>query len=138
MISAAVVALVFNCPIFQSCISKRAMEKNNQGWVSLFDGKTTDGWHTYGSTVVKGAWEVDEGVLHLDASRKRKGEKYDLVTNKEFGNFNLKLEWKISLKGNSGIIFYVHDDPAQYKHTHNTGLEMQVLDNERHPDAKIH
>src|SRR5205085_4078752 len=57
-------------------------------------------------------------------------------------NYDLKLEWKISEKGNSGIIFYVHDDP-QFKDTYNTGMEMQVLDNGTptrpgHPDGKIY
>jgi hypothetical protein len=62
----------------------------------------------------------------------------DLVTNEEFDNFHLKLEWKISTNGNSGIIFFVHEDTTQYKNTYSTGPEMQVLDNNGHPDAKIH
>jgi hypothetical protein len=49
----------------------------------------------------------------------------------------LKLEWKISKNGNSGIIFNVHEDPSKYKETYNTGPEVQVLDNEGHPDGKI-
>ncbi|TZF84586.1 DUF1080 domain-containing protein [Pedobacter sp. BS3] len=141
IITAAVIALTVSSQVLQSCASTKPMEKNNHlkgGWVSLFDGKTTNGWHTYGSTVAKGAWKVEDGVLHLDASLNKKGEGGDLVTNEEFGDFDLKLEWKISPKGNSGIIFYVHEDPAQYKHTYNTGPEMQVLDNDGHPDGKIH
>ena len=61
----------------------------------------------------------------------------DLVTDKEYGNFHLKLEWKVAPKSNSGIIFFVHEDPAKYKQTYLTGPEMQVLDNEGHPDGKI-
>ena len=48
----------------------------------------------------------------------------------------MKLEWKISEGGNSGIIFYVNEDP-KYDDTYNTGLEMQVLDNDKHSDGKI-
>jgi hypothetical protein len=105
-------------------------------WESLFDGKTTAGWHTYGKKSAGSVWEVEDGALHFDTSAKSGGG--DLVTDQEFQNFHLKLEWKIAPKGNSGIILYVHEDPSKYQQTWNTGLEMQVLDNEGHPDAKIH
>ena len=104
-------------------------------WVSLFDGSTTAGWHTYGNTSVGSGWKVDSGTLHLVPSKDRKGGG-DIVTNDAYENFHLKLEWKIAPKGNSGIIFLVNEDTAQYKNTYNTGPEMQVLDNNGHPDAK--
>jgi len=66
-----------------------------------------------------------------------KGEGADLVTDEEYENFDLKLEWKIAKNGNSGIIFFVHEDTAKYKATYETGPEMQVLDNDGHPDGKI-
>jgi len=59
------------------------------------------------------------------------------VTDEEYENFDLKLEWKIAKNGNSGIIFFVHEDTAKYKATYETGPEMQVLDNDGHPDGKI-
>ena len=74
------------------------------------------------------------GSLFLDTTIKDGG---DLTTDDEFGNFDLKLDWNISKNGNSGIIFYVHEDTTKYKQTWHTGLEMQVLDNGGHPDAKI-
>jgi len=49
----------------------------------------------------------------------------------------LKLQWKISSGGNSGVIFYASDDSKKYEDTYNTGPEMQVLDNDKHPDGKI-
>ena len=52
-------------------------------------------------------------------------------------NFELNLEWKVDTGANSGIIFYVNEDSAKYEWPWNTGMEMQVLDNDRHPDAKI-
>ena len=61
----------------------------------------------------------------------------DIVTDESFGNFHLKLEWKIAKNGNSGIIFWVQDDTAKYKQVWFTGPEMQVLDNDGHPDGKI-
>ena len=104
------------------------------GWVSLFDGKTTTGWHSWKQDKVGEGWKVEGGALHLDPSVKNGGG--DLVTNDAFENFDLKLEWKISEGGNSGIIFYVDENP-KYDDTYNTGLEMQVLDNDKHSDGKI-
>ncbi|MFL5810504.1 MAG: DUF1080 domain-containing protein, partial [Flavisolibacter sp.] len=61
----------------------------------------------------------------------------DIVTNEEYGNFDLNLDWKISKGGNSGIMFYIHEDSSKYKYPWETGLEMQVVDNQLHPDGKI-
>ena len=104
-------------------------------WTSLFDGKTKDGWHTYGKTTVGESWTVVDGALMFDPSIKTGGG--DIVTNESFTNFHLQLEWKISKNGNSGIIFFVQNDPSKYKNTWHTGPEMQVLDNDGHPDSKI-
>jgi hypothetical protein len=108
------------------------------GWISLFDGQSTKGWHTYNKTGIGNAWKVENGTLHLDAAAKKQtqAEGGDIVTDEEFDNFHLKLEWKISPNGNSGIIFYSKEDslyPAMWQ----TGPEMQILDNNGHPDAKI-
>jgi len=116
--------------------SRARHDKNaDAGWKTIFDGKTTKGWHTYGKSKTDPQWEVKDGALHLDKSKKGRG---DLVTNGVYGNFDLKLEWKISSKGNSGILFYVQEDTARYKESYYTGPEMQVLDNDGHPDGKIH
>ncbi len=120
-------------------------EKSN-GWKLLFDGQTTNGWHSYGSKNARKAWDVKDGALYLDAAMKKNlaaGEGGDLVTNEVYGNFDLKLDWKISPKGNSGVIFYINEDTAKYHNTYNTGMEMQVLDNGTltvlgHPDAKLY
>lgn len=112
----------------------------DSGWISLFDGKTTAGWHSYGKTTVGEAWKVSDGAIYLDTTQKDgwqiKGGG-DIVTNDEYENFHLKLEWKISANGNSGVIFYVHEDTSKYKYVWNTGPEMQVLDNDGHADGKI-
>lgn len=114
-------------------------KESNSGWTLLFDGKTTNGWHTYGKGSAGKVWKVSDGALFFDAASKKAqpGEGGDIVTNNEYENYHLKLDWKISPKGNSGIIFFVHEDAAKYPNTYNTGLEMQVLDNDGHPDAKI-
>ena len=117
-----------------AAISVNAQKKKD--FVSIFDGKTTSGWHTYGKDFAGKAWIVEDGTLHFNPKTSEK-DRGDLVTDKAYSNFHLKLEWKISPKGNSGIIFYVHEDPEKYKKTYLTGPEMQVLDNDGHSDGKI-
>lgn len=120
-----------------NCLS--ATEKKG-GWKLLFDGKTTNGWHSYGKTSVGNAWKIEDGVLRLDTSNKKNGKIPDggnLLTDDEYENFHLKLEWKISSGGNSGILFYVKEDLAKYNEPYMTGPEMQVLDNELHADGKL-
>ncbi len=143
--------------IFLSCNSSKNSVTNNQqnqltnkekndGWQLLFDGKSTNGWHTYGKESAGKAWTVKDGTLFLDEANKKNlsdKEGGDLVTNEEYDNFHLKMDWKIGPKGNSGIIFYIHEDPNKYSNTYETGLEMQVLDNGTavkpgHADAKIY
>ncbi len=106
----------------------------------MFDGKSTQGWHTYGKTTASNGWKVEDGALHLDAAALKAGQAQggDIVTQESYDNFHLKLDWKIAPNGNSGIILFVQEDPAKYQQTWNTGLEIQVLDNAGHPDAKIH
>jgi hypothetical protein len=108
-----------------------------KGFKPIFDGKTTTGWHTYGKTSASAGWKVEDGVLHFDPEAAKNGQGGDLVTDAEYGNFHLKLDWKVAPNANSGIIFYVNDNPKKYNNTYETGLEMQVLDNEGHPDGKI-
>ncbi|MCZ4224604.1 3-keto-disaccharide hydrolase [Pedobacter rhodius] len=107
-----------------------------KGFKPLFDGKTTTGWHTYNKTTVGTGWQVHDGTLHLDPAKKGTDGGGDLVTDKEYSDFHLKYDWKVAPKANSGLIFYVHEEP-QYHATYSTGLEMQVLDNDGHPDGKI-
>jgi hypothetical protein len=104
------------------------------GWENLFDGVTTTGWHSYGSTIAEATWKVADGALMMDTTAKHGA---DLVSDKSYDNFDLKLEWKISKNGNSGILFYVQEDTSKYKETYKSGPEMQVLDNDGHPDGKI-
>ena len=111
---------------------------NAQKWTSLFDGKTTKGWHSFGKTTAGEAWTVDNGSIVFDPAAKKAGkEGGDLVSDESYNDFHLQLEWKIAKNGNSGIIFFVQDDPSKYKNTWHTGPEMEVLDNDGHSDGKI-
>jgi len=110
-------------------------QSSKKGFVKIFDGKTTKGWHTYGKTTAGSKWKVENGALHFDPKGAQDGGG-DLVTDNEYSNFHLKIDWKVAPKANSGIIYYVKEDPAKYHQTYSTGLEMQVLDDEGHPDGK--
>jgi len=110
-----------------------------QGWLLLFDGKTNEGWRGYNKTTFPAAWSVEDGALRLKGSGNGEAgavDGGDLVYGKEkFSNFNLKIEWKISEGGNSGIFYLAQEVPG--KEIWRTAPEMQVLDNDRHPDALL-
>jgi len=106
----------------------------DSGWTTLFDGSSTNGWHSYGKTSANTRWKIADGAITIDTASKESG---DLVTNDEYENFDFQVEWKIAPKGNSGIIFLVKEDTVKYHATYVTGPEMQVLDNNGHEDAKI-
>lgn len=110
----------------------------DSGWVSLFDGQTLKGWHTYGDSTVGSAWNVDSGAIHMQPGAKNgyqtKGGG-DIVTDSAYSNFDFKISWKVGNKANSGIMFYVQDDKKKYPETWYTGPESQVLDIDSNEDA---
>ncbi len=97
------------------------------GWKSLFDGKTLNGWRGYKQQQVPAGWKVEDGVI----ARQSGGG--DIVTNDEFGDFELALEWKISPGGNSGVFYRVIDGQGEAWHM---APEYQILDNAGHSDGK--
>jgi len=125
----SLVALSFSL----SAQTKNALstEERRQHYSLLFNGKNTDGWHTY-LRQDAGAWSVIDGALQVDPQAPNQG---DLVTNKEYENFELKLDWKIPVGGNSGVIFGIHEDTT-FQYTFLTGMEMQVLDDIKAEDNK--
>jgi len=109
-----------------------------QGWQLLFDGTTTEGWRGYNKTNFPAAWVVEDGALKCSGEESRgeagKADAGDIVWSKQlFSDFDLRLEWKISEGGNSGI-FYRGKEVAGWP-IYKTAPEMQVLDNEKNPDA---
>jgi cytochrome c len=108
--------------------------EKKDGWELLFNGKDLTGWHIYKKDETKNAWKVENGALAFVPTKDKWG---DIVTDSEYENYVLELEWKISDCGNSGIFYNVVEDD-KYHSTWLTGVEMQVLDNTCHPDAAIH
>lgn len=129
-----------NAGVFAQAPNTLSSQERSQGWQLLFDGLTTKGWHKYGGAPIGAAWKVQDGTLWLDPSQ-REGWQIkgggDIVTDEVFADFHLMLEWKIAQNGNSGIMFYIHEDSTKYQWPWMTAPEMQVLDNQGHPDAKI-
>lgn len=101
---------------------------HRERWHSLFDGRTTAGWHGYGKQPLSSAWHVEEGLL---TTRGTAGG--DIVTDLEFEDFELEVEWKISPGGNSGIFYRVDETAALIWQR---APEMQLLDDDRHPDGR--
>jgi hypothetical protein len=112
------------------------MNKAEEDWIILFDGTSFDGWKGYLKDGMPANWKLEDGAMvFYPPSERPKGESFNLVSQQVFTNFVLSLEWKVAEGGNSGIFWGIKEDPA-YGQPYETGPEIQVLDDERHPDAK--
>lgn len=107
-----------------------ATHKNSE-WVSLFDGESFNGWEMYGDEPITRHWEIDEGAIacNKDAGESNLGFFRSIMTVREYGNFELELEYKIAKGGNSGIFYHVVER-NEWDHDYKTGPEYQVLDDE--------
>ena len=109
------------------------------GWKLLFDGTTSEGWRGYGQEDFPAGWEIVDGMLYMAGSGRGEAgseEGGDIIYNQEFENFHLKLSWKLSEGGNSGI-FYLGQESPEYEDIWQTAPEMQILDNDKHIDANL-
>jgi hypothetical protein len=100
------------------------------GWELLFDGSTLNGWKRYGADSIGPLWSVKDGMIVCDGTGLGEGSGPmggSLMTLKQYGNFELTADWKISPGGNSGILYHVVEKP-EYKHDYDTGPEYQVMD----------
>lgn len=105
-------------------------------WIVLFDGTSFDNWKGYLRDDIPDTWKIEDGAMvFYPPEDKPKGESYNLVSKNDYTNFVLSLEWKIAEAGNSGIFWGIKED-EKYGQPYQTGPEIQVLDNEKHPDAK--
>ena len=103
-------------------------QQQKDGWKLLFDGQDLKGWHSYLQPGAGKDWSVVDGAIQLKKTNLDPHEDYaDLVTDSEYANFDLKLQWMANPCIDSGVMFYVHESP-QYHNTYNTGVEMQIAD----------
>ena len=107
-----------------ACASCATKTSQTDEWETLFDGKTTQGWHAYRPDNEK-KWMVMSGALMSH------GGSGDLVTDKEYENFELEFEFKIPPKANSGVIYKVVEDPKNA--TYYSGPEYQIIDDKNYP-----
>ncbi len=100
------------------------------GWELLFDGKTMNGWRMYQNKSAD-CWDVKDGLLYCKGSETDKSDlRADIISNNQYDNFELSVEWKIAPEGNSGIMYHVTEDSAA---AYLTGPEYQLIDDEGFP-----
>jgi len=122
------------CGAFLVALSFVPLGAQGDGFKPLFDGKTLNGWRGYKKPDTAGTfWKVDNGLVTLPATKAgdTRGNR-DIITDATYDQFDLKWEWKISEGGNSGLKYFVLEDEAAA-----IGHEYQLIDDARHPDAKI-
>ena len=107
-------------------------EEKAAGFKLLFDGTSASDWRGFRQKTLPAEWTVVDGTLGLSGGN---GEPSggDIVTREEYGNFELRLQWRIAKDGNSGIMYRVSEE---YEAPYESGPEMQVLDDAGHADGK--
>lgn len=115
-----------------------AVDEIKNGWKMLWDGKTTNGWR--GARLDEfpsSGWEIVDGILTvLPSGGAESAAGGDIVTKELYGDFELMVDFKITEGANSGIKYYVDTDINKGPGS-SIGLEYQILDDARHPDAKL-
>lgn len=99
----------------------------SDSFVPLFDGRSLAGWRGFRSATPPAGWVAQDGELRRVAGRG------DLLTARQYADFELELEWKVGPAGNSGVFYRVQEVGDA---TYHSGLEMQVLDDAGHADGK--
>jgi hypothetical protein len=110
------------------CKNQLTAAEADAGWQLLFDGHSLEQWRSYKEETLNSGWGIENGCLT------RLGMGGDIISRQQFEDFELKLEWRISEAGNSGI--FIRGDESD-KNIHQTGYEMQVLDNVGHSDNEV-
>jgi hypothetical protein len=102
--------------------------ENAAGWQLLFDGRTMSGWHGYNAQSLE-AWTIEDCSLKTVGAEGNYGsdKRADLVTDREFTNFEISIDWKASRGGNSGLMYGVVED-KKYDAPWKTGPEYQFID----------
>ncbi len=102
-------------------------------WEVLFDGSNFDHWRGYNKDTMANGWTIEGDAMAFTPGEEGGN---NIISKEKYTNFILSLEWKISEGGNSGIFYGVHEDTL-YSEAYQTGPEIQVLDDDRNPDAKM-
>lgn len=127
-------------------LSKFKTDKD--GYITIFDGKTFEGWRGYGKDKVPGKWTIDNGAIKFNGSgggEAQDGDGGDIIFAHKFKNFELEFEWKVAKGSNSGVFYLAQEVQTKDANTGEMRMEpiyisspeAQILDNENHPDAKL-
>lgn len=112
--------------------------KDDDGWITLFDGKTFNGWRGYNREDVPAAWIIEDGAIKIKGSGAGEAgaaDGGDLLFAHKFKNFEFEFEWKVAKTSNSGVFYMIQEVEGEPSYI--SAPEYQVLDNENHPDAKL-
>jgi hypothetical protein len=132
--------LLLVIPFFQ-CTSESSQETPKEHVektrVVLFDGTSTDHWKDINSdNFPESGWLIQDGILTVLAKTEEQEGGHDIITREQFSNFELELEVLLSEGANSGIKYMVVDTYPGHEGNY-LGLEYQLIDNEKHPDALL-
>ncbi|AEI50548.1 3-keto-disaccharide hydrolase [Runella slithyformis] len=125
-------------PEISYLINQLSENEQRKGWRLLWDGKTTNGWRLANDDKFPTVgWAIQDGVLKVLGTKKDTLLKSgDIITDKEFSNFELEMDFKVNTGGNSGLKYFVVEDRTKKPGT-GLGPEFQILDDKVHPDAKM-
>jgi Domain of Unknown Function (DUF1080) len=125
-------------PEISYLINQLSENEQRKGWRLLWDGKTTNGWRLANDDKFPTVgWAIQDGVLKVLGTKKDTLVKSgDIITDKEFSNFELEMDFKVTTGGNSGLKYFVVEDRTKKAGT-GLGPEFQILDDKVHPDAKM-
>jgi hypothetical protein len=131
----ALIVAMTASPLTQTAAENQLTPAEKQaGWTLLFDGKSVDGWRGYKRQDAVGTrWKVESGTLTLpaDDGKDTRGAR-DIVSTGTFDRFELSFDFRVAQGANSGVKYYVLEDLDSA-----IGHEYQIIDDERHADAKI-
>lgn len=125
-----------NCPVENYVLNYLSEQEKAQGFKQLFNGKDFTGWRAVHSDKMSGKhWNVVDGTINVSPSDGSETGN-DIVTNEQFGAFELVFDFKLTEGANSGLKYFVNE-AFDSGGKSGIGLEYQVLDDEKHPDAKM-
>jgi hypothetical protein len=114
-----------------------SFSKDADGWITIFDGESFDGWRGYNQTAIPAKWTIEDNAIRFNGTGSngaQGSEGGDILFAHKFGNFEFEFEWKVGKGSNSGVFFYIQEvaeQPAYF-----SAPEYQILDNENRPDPK--
>ena len=129
--------LIVSLNLSVNCQNSKKKQSNEMKQIVLFDGKSTDAWKGIKSEhFPEHGWVIKDGVLTVLAKTKEHDGGHDIVTKEQFSNFELELQVRLSEGANSGVKYMVINSYPGREGNY-LGLEYQLIDNEKHPDALL-